>query len=146
MSLQDFNPAYLTVEDRASIVIATVTQSSLCEEDNIEQFGVELNQAIERFGSNWLVLDLRYVTMMTSSAVGKLIGLHRHLHRREGKLSLCGVKGMIHSVLQRAKLIDYFHIESEVDEAADLLVQARNASEGSPIPPMQSMDAAVGLV
>ena len=133
MSLQEFKPAYFTVEDRSSIVIATVTQPSLCEEDNIDQFGVELNQLIEGSGTHWLVLDLRLVTLITSSAVGKLIGLHRNLHRRDGRLALCGVVGMIRNVFQTAKLIDYFHVTSTIDDAVELLMKERISQESSSI-------------
>jgi anti-sigma B factor antagonist len=111
-------------------VVATVTQPSLCEEDNIDQFGVELNQMIETSGNPWLVLDLHRVTLITSSAVGKLIGLHRNLHRRDGRLALCGVVGMIRSVFQTAKLLDYFHVTTTVDEAVELLVRER-ANQGN---------------
>jgi len=98
-----------------------VNRSTLSEEDNIEQFGVELNQVTKGYGSNFLVLDLSHVTLMTSSAIGKLIGLHRNLHRREGRLVLTGVTGMIHSVLATAKLIDYFHVSPSAESALELL-------------------------
>lgn len=98
-----------------------MTQPSLCEEDNIEQFGTELNQVVEVTGFNWLVLDMQKVSLITSSAVGKLIGLHRNLHRREGRLALCGINGVIRNVFQTAKLIDYFHVASTVDDAVQLL-------------------------
>ena len=92
MASNDFTPAFFTVEDRGSILIATVTESCLRDEDNIEQFGVELNQTIESFGVVWFVLDLRNVTLISSSAIGKLIGLHRGLHRRQGRLALCEIR------------------------------------------------------
>lgn len=98
-----------------------MTQPSLCEEDNIEQFGTELNQVVEVTGCNWLVLDMQNVTLITSSAVGKLIGLHRNLHRREGRLGLCGIKGVIRNVFQTAKLIDYFHVAPTANDAVELL-------------------------
>jgi anti-sigma B factor antagonist len=124
MSLQEFKPAYFTIEDRSPIIVAVVTRPRLCEEDNIEQFGVELNQLIDNYGCLLLVLNLQQVTLITSSAVGKLIALHRNLHRRDGRLALCGVEGMIRNVFQTAKLIDYFHITPDVDAAVELLARA----------------------
>jgi anti-sigma B factor antagonist len=131
MSLQEFKPDYFTVEDRGAIVIATVTLSTLCEEDNIDQFAVELNQIIEGFGSPWMVLDLHQVTLMTSSAVGKLIGLHRNLRRHDGRLALCCLNGIIRNVFQTAKLIDYFHVASTVDEAVELLTREKSNLEAA---------------
>jgi anti-sigma B factor antagonist len=101
-----------------------VIRPRLCEEDNIEQFGVELNQLVDHYGCRWLAVDLHQVTLITSSAVGKLIGLHRNLHRREGQLALCGVTGLTLSVLQSSHLIDYFHVKSSVPDAIDHLNQS----------------------
>lgn len=124
MASNDFKPAFFTVEDRGSILIATVTESCLRDEDNIEQFGVELNQTIENYGVVWFVLDLQHVTLISSSAIGKLIGLHRGLHRRQGRLALCGLTATVHKVLQTAKLIDYFNVASTVNDAVESLKEA----------------------
>ena len=132
MTLKEFKPAFLSIEEQASIVIAIVTESSLTEEDNIEQFGTELYQTIEVSGDFWFVLDLHQVTFMSSSAIGKLIGLHRHLHRNHGRLMLCGLSGSICNVLQTAKLIDYFHVASSVNDAVESLNSVAAAGLVSP--------------
>ncbi len=121
MALQEFKPAHFYLEFCDAIAVAKVTATRLCEEDNIEQFGVELNQTIESFGSFRLVLDLSPVTIITSSAIGKMIGLHRNLHRRDGMLVLCGVSPVVHNVLATAKLNDYFHITPTVDAAVEFI-------------------------
>lgn len=130
MTLQEFKPAYFTLDICDGIVVAKVTQTRLCEEDNIEQFGVELNQAIESHGSCRLVLDLANVTVITSSAIGKMIGLHRNLHRREGMLVMCGVSTGVHNVLATAKLNDYFHI-TPATEAAMKFIKSQDAIQES---------------
>jgi anti-anti-sigma factor len=58
---------------------------------------------------------------VTSAALGKLISLHRNLHRREGRLVVCGVQGMVADVLQTARLTDYFTMATTADEAVALL-------------------------
>lgn len=121
MSLQDFKPAYFSISEFSNVIVAKVTRPSLCEEDNIEQFGVELNMLVDQYGRNLLVLDLSHVTFMTSSAVGKLIALHRHLHRREGRLAICGMNEVILQVLETANLIDYFLVTTSVDAAVELV-------------------------
>lgn len=131
MALQEFKPVYFSLEFCEAIAIARMTQSRLCEEDNIEQFGVELNQTIESYGSFRLVLDLSPVTIITSSAIGKMIGLHRNLHRREGMLVLCGVSTVVQNILATAKLNDYFHIVSTVEEALDLIHSKEATIESS---------------
>ena len=121
MLLQNFNPVYFTIEDRVPVIVLTIVRSSLSEEDNIEQFGFELTKLVENSGRTWLTLDLTQVKIMTSSAVGKLIALHRNLHRRGGRLALCGVKDFVRQVLLTANLDDYFHIKSSVEEAVEYL-------------------------
>jgi anti-sigma B factor antagonist len=106
-------------------VVVTVTRPRLCEEDNIEQFGVELNQLVDHFGYRWLAIDLHQVTLITSAAVGKLISLHRHLHRRDGQLALCGVTGFTLTVFESARLIDYFHVTTSAEDAVEQLVKAK---------------------
>ena len=131
MSLQNFNPAYLTIEEKLPFVVATVTRPRLCEEDNIEHFGVELNQLLDHYSCRWLALDLQEVKMITSAAVGKLIALHRNLHRREGQLALCGVVGITHKVFQSANLLDYFHVTPSVADAIEQLSHAKAAMDSS---------------
>lgn len=128
MPLRDFKPALFTVEDRPPILIATVTRTSLSEEDNIEQFGFELNKTIESYDRKWLALDLGNVTLLTSSAMGKLIALHRHLHRSEGRLVLCRLSNNVDTVLKTAKLSDYFHIKTNVEDAVNLLLEESSKS------------------
>ena len=132
MTIKEFKPAFFSIQDRDSIVVATVTETSLTEEDNIEQFGVELNQTIESYGTYWLALDLQHVKYMSSSAIGKLIGLHRNLHRHQGRLVISGVTGTIQNILQTAKLIDYFHIVPGSDDAVERL--SRDATTQLPGP------------
>lgn len=129
MALQEFKPTQLILEFCDDIAIAKVVPTRLCEEDNIEQFGVELNQTIESFGSFRLVLDLSQVTIITSSAIGKMIGLHRNLHRREGMLVLCGILPVVYNVLATAKLNDYFHIVPTVDDAIEFIHSSPGFSE-----------------
>ena len=129
MSLHDFKPVHFTIEERPPVVLAIMVRSSLSEEDNIEEFGSELNQLVDNYGCQWLVLDLGKVSLLTSSAVGKLIVLHRTLHRRNGRLAMCGVNSGITDVFETARLSDYFHLTSTVDQAVDQLMQARSQTQ-----------------
>ena len=120
------------IEERSPVVVAIIVSTSLCEEDNIEEFGSELNQLVDNYGCHWLVLDLGKVKLLTSSAVGKLIVLHRSLHRRSGRLVMCGVNAVITNVFQTAKLIDYFHLTSTVDQAVEYLMHVKSATQPTP--------------
>lgn len=120
-SLSEFKPAYFTIDDRGAVVVAHIVRPGLSEEDNIEQLGQELSMLVDQFGCRQLTVNFEVVTLITSAALGKFIALHRNLHRRDGRLVLCGVTGMMHSVLDATKLNEYFTIASTIDEAVAML-------------------------
>ena len=116
-SLSEFKPAYFTIDDRGAVVVACICKSGLSEEDNIEQLGQELSMLVDQFGCRKLAVNFEIVTLITSAALGKFIALNRNLRRREGRLVLCGVKGMMQGVLEATKLNEYFTVTPTADEA-----------------------------
>lgn len=117
MTLSEFRSSYLTVEERDSAVVARFTRSHLSEEDNIEQMGHELVSLIEQYQCRRLVLSLEHLTFITSSALGKLISLHRRLHRKEGRMVMCDIHGPVAEVLRTSRLYDYFTTANNTEEA-----------------------------
>jgi anti-sigma B factor antagonist len=120
-TLNEFKPAFMTLEERGPVVVARISRPNLSEEENIEELGQEFSRLVEHFGCRLLAVDLDLVRLVTSAALGKLISLHRNLHRREGRLVVCGVQGMVADVLQTARLTDYFTMATTADEAVALL-------------------------
>lgn len=120
-TLAEFRPSYFAIESRGDVVVAKITKISLSEEDNIEQLGQELAMLVDQFGCRLLVVNFEVVAMITSAALGKFIALHRNLHRREGRLVMCGVAGMVRDVLNATKLNEYFAVTTSADEAVALL-------------------------
>lgn len=120
-ALSEFKPAYFTIDDRGVVVVAHIARSGLSEEDNIEQLGQELSMLVDQYGCRRLIVDFQIVTLITSAALGKFIALHRNLHRREGRLVLCGVADMMQDVLNATRLNEYFTVTATVDEAVALL-------------------------
>ena len=116
-ALSEFKPVYFTIEERGSVVVAHITRASLSEEDNIEHLGQELTMLVDQFGCRLLAVNFVIVSLITSAALGKFIALHRNLHRREGRLVLCGVTDMMADVLSATKLDEYFTVTTTVDEA-----------------------------
>ena len=123
-SLSEFNPAFMTLEVRGPVVIAHITRANLSEEQNIEELGQEFSTLVEHFGCRLLAVDLCLVTVVTSAALGKLISLHRNLHRRDGRLVVCGTRGMVEDVLLTSKLSDYFTMAKTTEDAVALLNNA----------------------
>jgi len=71
----------------------------------------------DQLDAHKVVLSLHNVTRVTSSVLGKLITLHRKLHRHDGKLIVCNVTTEVERVMKTSKLWDYFHIAGDLDTA-----------------------------
>jgi len=121
MSLGDFKSAFMTLEEQGPVVIAHITRQHLSEEENIEELGQEFSTLVEHYGCRLLAVDMQAVNLITSAALGKLISLHRNLHRRDGRLVVCGVHGMVQDVLLTARLTDYFTMATSTDAAVKIL-------------------------
>ena len=120
-SFNEFKAAFMTLEERGPVVVARISRANLSEEENIEELGQEFSTLVEHFGCRLLAVDLNLVNLMTSAALGKLISLHRNLHRRAGRLVVCGVQGMVREVFVTARLTDYFTMAQNTDDAVALL-------------------------
>ena len=85
-----------------------MTRDQLTDDDNMEQFGQDFHLLIEKYEITRFVLVLSRVRYMTSSAIGKLITLHRKLNRSGGTLILCELTPDVASTLDTARLLTYF--------------------------------------
>ncbi|MDZ4687232.1 MAG: STAS domain-containing protein [Planctomycetaceae bacterium] len=121
MSLSDFKSAYLAIEENGSAVVARFIRAQLSDEENIEQMGQELMSLVEQYQCRQLVLSLELVDFITSAALGKIIMLHRRLHRKDGKLVVCSAHGPVADVLQSSRLNDYFVMAADTQGALALL-------------------------
>ena len=122
MALPDRPTIYLTLEEQGDVLVVGFTMRTLNDEENIEQLGQELFSLVEQY--NWLklALDMSSIEYLTSSVIGKLITLHRKLHRSQGKLALFGLTKGVESILGTSKLLNYFTVTADKASALTLLV------------------------
>ena len=113
--------SFITLEEHGDVLVVRFKMRLLNDEENIEQLGQELFSLVEQ--ANWLkmVLDLTNVEYLTSSVLGKLITLHRKLHRSQGKMVLFGLSDGVDAILRTSKLLTYFAIAENRDAAIALL-------------------------
>lgn len=121
VSLTEFRSSYVEVEPRETVTLAAFTRSRLSEDENIEQLGQELLALVDQYQCRKLVLSLGRVEYVTSSVVGKLITLHRRLHRKHGQLVLCELQPAVREILKSSRLLEYFHTAGNRDEALAIL-------------------------
>ena len=117
MSLIDFQPTYLKLSRDGEAVVAAFDRPNLSEDENIEQLGHELFSLVDQYDCRKVVLNLSAVEFVTSSFLGKMITLHRKLHRKDGKLVICHVHGGVADVMRSSRLLEYFHVTDSLDRA-----------------------------
>ncbi len=128
MSLTEFQPTYIAVRKQDDFAVVTFTVAYLDDEENIQQLGNELFTLVEQFGFRKLIISMADVEFFTSSVLGKLISLHRKLHRRQGKLAICDLRDPVPSVMRTSKLMEYFTITENIDEAIETLKQTHSSA------------------
>ena len=117
MGLSEFHPRFFKITEQGDIAVARFEVPHLNDEENIEELGHELFAIVDQFGFRKVVLNMKTVEYLTSSVVGKLITLHRKLHRLEGTLVLCEVTQSVNEVLVASRLVTYFRIAAKEAEA-----------------------------
>ncbi|MGQ0636780.1 MAG: STAS domain-containing protein [Planctomycetaceae bacterium] len=123
MSLSEFSPRYLQLQERGDAIVVGVGVPLLTEELNLDQFGHELFALVDQFGCRKLVVSMREVKMVTSAGLGKMITVHRKMHRHGGTVVFCDLQPAVEEVLQTSQLITYLHVASNVDAAVAVLPQ-----------------------
>jgi len=123
-SLNEFTPKYLRLEMVDDIVIVGVGVELLTEDVNLEQFGHELFALVEQFGCRRIVVNLGEVRLVTSAGLGKLITLHRKMHRHSGNVIFCHLQAAVEDVLRTSRLITYLQVAEDVKAALAALPEA----------------------
>ena len=117
----DFHPAYIDVREDDPVTRVSLKLSRLSEDENIELLGRELFALVEQFGTRKVVLCLDNVNYATSAFLGKLITLHRKLHRNQGRLVICAVSDELAEILQTSRLHTYFNSAATYEAAVESL-------------------------
>ena len=115
-----FESHYFTFQFMDDIVVARCIVPRLSDEQNIEALGQELLLLVGKYECRRLILNLADVEYMTSSMIGKLIRVHRQLHRDGGKLVLSDLHPTVKDILGTSHLLTYFHSANTVEDAVPL--------------------------
>ncbi|ADG68034.1 Sulfate transporter/antisigma-factor antagonist STAS [Planctopirus limnophila DSM 3776] len=114
MSQPEFQASFFDLQPNGDVLVATISRKLLTEDENLEQMSQELLSLIDTFNCRKLVVSLERVTFVTSAALGKLITLHRRLHRKDGRMVLAAANGGVADVLKLSRLQDYFLMAIDV--------------------------------
>ena len=121
MGLSEFRPRYFDIDEHDDVVVATFGMSQINDEANIEELGHELFALVDQFECRKVVLNMSGVDYITSSVVGKIITMHRKLHRLDGSLVVAELTHGVNEVLSASRLLNYFVITDSQSEAIESL-------------------------
>ena len=123
-SLSEFTPKYLRLQMADDVVIVGVGVELLTEDVNLEHFGHELFALVEQFGCRRIIVNLNEVRVVTSGGLGKMITMHRKMHRHQGTVIFCNLQEAVEDVLRTSRLITYLQVAPDVPSALAALPKA----------------------
>jgi anti-anti-sigma factor len=107
----------LVVEQVGAVTITRITRSDLLSEKTINAVGSQLTQLVEGPECRRLVLNLGNVKRLSSSMVGKLIGLNKNLQGLGGRLAICKIDPGVQEIFKALALERVFALYAEEQDA-----------------------------
>jgi anti-sigma B factor antagonist len=130
MELSEFHPRYIKASEQDGLVVVNFSVSHINDEENIEELGHEVFALVDQFGFRKVALSMGNVQYVTSSVVGKIITLHRKLHRLGGQLVVCDLTPGVQEILSASRLLTYFIVTGTTAEALRILaVEGEGATD-----------------
>lgn len=121
MTENKFYSSFFKLKDVNNVTVVTMTRDQLSDDDNLEQLDQELTQVLGVESGKKLVCDLGSVKYLTSSAIGKLISLHRKATRTDSQLVLCGLQPTVKDILATSHLLEYFSVAESCADAFSVI-------------------------
>jgi anti-sigma B factor antagonist len=112
---------HLEVVEIGDVTVVSFLDQKLLDEQNIQSIGEQLFALVERDNRRKIVLDYSNVEYVSSGIDGKILTLHKLVHRHGGQLALCKMDSRIYEVYECRKLDKFFRICETLDEAIDIL-------------------------
>jgi anti-anti-sigma factor len=108
----------IKVTESGQVSVVTFNDSKIIDEAEIQEFGQELYDLVERQGRKKIILNFANVEFLSSAALGKLIGFDKRVKQNGAELMLSNIRPEIYEVFAITKLTKLFDIK---DDEADAL-------------------------
>jgi anti-sigma B factor antagonist len=108
----------IKVTESGQVSVVTFNDSKIIDEAEIQEFGQELYDLVERQGRKKIILNFGNVEFLSSAALGKLIGFDKRVKQNGAELKLSNIRPEIYEVFAITKLTKLFDIK---DDEADAL-------------------------
>lgn len=107
----------LQIDNAGEVTVVHLRQRRIADLTEIEQFGRELYQLVEKENRTKMVLDFSAVEFLSSAAFGKLIVLNGKVKARDGALKLCNIRPQVLEIFHVCKLDSIFDIRQDEADA-----------------------------
>ena len=107
----------LSLEFRGEVVIASLTDEKILDEDQLQGLEGSFLPLIEQTPKIQLIIDFSNVEFLTSSVLGLLIRIGKRVSEAEGALRLCSITPKILDVFRITRLDKVFDIQPSADDA-----------------------------
>src|SRR5881392_1019010 len=100
----------IKVNESKGVTIVTFNDSKIIDEAEIQEFGQELYDLVDREGRKKIVLNFANVEFLSSAALGKLIKFDNRAKHQGSALILSNIRPEIYEVFAITKLTKLFVI------------------------------------
>ena len=114
----------IKVSTQGSVTIAELVDKKILDEISIAEISRQLERLVAGAEKPLLALDFANVAHMSSSMLGKLITLNKHVRERHGHMRMCNVQPAINEVFVITRLSEVFHVTQTREQAVAELQQA----------------------
>jgi len=107
----------LTVSQEGTVTVVELVDKKILDEVAIMEIGEQIGALVEQHDLPTIILDFRNVRHLSSSALGMLITVHKHVREKDGRLRLCGIQPSIEEVFAMTRLNEIFDMRPSRAEA-----------------------------
>ena len=111
------DPELVKIADEDGIVIVTLMQEKILDDETIALIEAEMNPAINDVKNARVVNDFVNVKFLTSAFLGFLIRLSKGIYESGGQLRLCSIDDKIMGIFKITRLDKIFDIHADVEKA-----------------------------
>lgn len=107
----------LSLDFLGSVVVATLTDEKILDEDQLQALSGSFLPLIEQTPGIQLIIDFSNVKFLTSSVLGLLIRISKNVYETKGTLRLCSISPKILDVFRITQLDKIFEIQPTIEDA-----------------------------
>jgi anti-anti-sigma factor len=119
---------HLTANIDQNVLVLTITETELQDENLADALGEELLDAVTEFTVSKVVIDMQRLNYMSSVAFRPLLRLRSKLQETGGRMILCGLSPVVGDIFYTTKMLNTsgvfeapFQMEADVAAAVNRL-------------------------